>query len=135
MGVGTDVTLGRVSMAIGATKGSDCDEHAGVQAQGEGLPEGKFWMSACGVCGGASGPLTVFCGDLPAPGAVSGSGVKVILCVTRATRDRSRLEGPSRGSARDVPLLLSLIANFERIWAALHLISGANHFESADFPR
>ena len=33
-----------------------------------------------------------------------------------------------------VPLLSSLIVNFERIWAALPLIPGANYFESADFP-
>ena len=64
-----------------------------------------------------------------------GIGVKVILCVTRAARDGSHLEGLSRDSGRDVPLLLSLIATFERIWAALPLISGANHFELADFPQ
>ena len=96
---------------------------------------GKFWMSVCGVCGCAYEPLTVYCGDLPAVGAVSGIGVKVIICVTRLARDGSHLEGPSQDSGRDVPLLLSLIALFERIWAALPLISGANHFESADFPR
>ena len=92
-------------------------------------------MSACGVCGGASRPLTVGCGDLPAAGAVPGIGVKVIICVTRMARDGSHLEGLSRDSGRDVPLLLSLIATFGRIWASLPLIFGANHFELADFPR
>ena len=91
-------------------------------------------MSSCGVYGGASGALTVCCVDLSATGTVPGSGVKVILCVTSATQE-SRRDGPSQGSACNVPLFLSLIVNYERIWAALPLISGANHFESADFPR
>ena len=121
-------------MTIGTRNGSDCEVYDGAQARGEGLPEGKFWMSVYGVCGGALGPLTVYCGDLPDAGG-SGSGVKVSLCVTRTARDGSCLEGLSRGAARDVPLLLSLIGFFERIWAAFPLISGANHFESADFPR
>ena len=64
-----------------------------------------------------------------------GVGVKGILCVTRVARGGIHLEELSRDFGRDVPLLLSLIATFERIWAALPLISGANHFESADFPR
>ena len=92
-------------------------------------------MSACGVCGGVSRPLTVGCGDLPAARAVPGIGVKAIRCVTCEARDGSHLEGLSRDSGRDVPLLLSLIAVFGRIWAAISLISGANYFESADFPR
>ena len=122
-------------MAVGKRKGSNFDVHNGAQARGKGLPEGKFQMSACGVCDGASGPLTVCCGDLLAAGAVPGSGVRVVLCVTRVAWDGWCLEGPSWGFACDVPLLLSLIAIFERIWAALPLIYGANHFESADFPQ
>ena len=95
MGVGEDVLLGRVSLTISTRKGSSCDGYKGAQALGEGLPEGKFWMSACGVCDGVSGPLTVCCVDLLATGAVSGSGVKVTLCVTRAARDGSFPKGPS----------------------------------------
>ena len=135
VGVGADVTPGIVSTTIGARKGSDCDGYDGAQLRGQGLPEGKCRMSARGVCGGASRPLTVGCGDLPAAGAVPGISVKVILCVTRVARDGSHLEGLSQGSGRDVLLLLSLIATFGRIWAGLPFISGANHFESADFPR
>ena len=133
MGVGEDVLLGRVSLTISTRKGSSCDGYKGAQALGEGLPEGKFWMSACGVCGGVSGPLTVCCVDLLATGTVSGSDVKVTLCVTRATRDGTSLEGPPQGSVCDVPLLLLVIITVERIWAGLPLIYGANHFELADF--
>ena len=122
-------------MTIGTMTVSDCDVHNGAQAQGKGLPEGKFQMSACGVCDGTPRSLTVCCGDLPAVGAVPGSGVRVILCVTCAARDGICLEGPSRGSTRDVPLLLSLITIFERIWVELPLISEVNHFELADFPQ
>ena len=128
VGVGADVTLGSVSMAIGARKRSNCDGHDSTQVRSKGLPEGKFWMSACGVYGGASRPL-------PAAGAVPGVGVKGILCVPRVARDGSHLEELSRDTGRDVSLLLSLIVTFERIWAVLPLISGANHFGSADFPR
>ena len=102
-------------MTLGTMKGSDYDGHDGEQARGEGLPDGKFRMSACGVCDGASGPLTVCCGDLLAAGAVPGSGAKVTLCVMHTARDGSLPEEPSRGSAHDVPLLLSSIAIFDQI--------------------
>ena len=109
--------------------------HGRARARGKGLPEGKFRISACGVSDGALGPLTVCCGDMSVTRAVDESDVKVALCVTHAARNVSRTKGLSCGSARDVYLLLSLIAIFERIWAALPLISGANHFESVDFPQ
>ena len=54
--------------------------------------------------------------------------IKEIRCVTRVAQDGIHLERLSRDSGCDVPLLLSLIATFGRIWAALSLISGANHF-------
>ena len=85
VGIGGDIALGMVSLTIGTRKGSSCDGHDGAQTWGEGLPEGKFRISACGVGGDASGPLTVYCGDLPATGEVSGSGFKVGMCVTRTT--------------------------------------------------
>ena len=40
-------------------KRSYCDRYDGAQVGSKGLPEVKFWMSACDVCGGASPPLTV----------------------------------------------------------------------------
>ena len=64
-------------------------------ARGEGLLEGKFQISACDTCGGASRPLIACCGDLTAAGAVSGSGIKVTMCVMRVAWDGSLLEGLS----------------------------------------
>ena len=83
-------------MALGTRKGSYCDVYGRAQARGEeDLPEGKYWISACDVYGGVSGPLTAYCGDLPAAGSVSGGGVKVSLCVTRAAWDGSLTKVPS----------------------------------------
>ena len=61
MGACTDVTLGVVSMAPGMRKGSDCDVHGRAWARGKGLPGGKYRISACDMCNGASGPLTGCC--------------------------------------------------------------------------
>ena len=56
----------------------------------------------------------------------------MILHVTHAVRDGG---GVVYAVARTGLILLSLFANLDRVWAALPLISGANHFEPTDLPQ
>ena len=90
-----DVALGVVTMASGTRKGSAYDVHGGTRTRDKGLPEGKYWISACNMFGGASGPVMAYCGNLLAAGTMPGSGVKMTLFVMRAARDRSLPKGPS----------------------------------------
>ena len=108
--------------------------------RGGGLSEGKLRDNVCEVRGGARVPLVPYCENLQDEWAFTRVGCNMIPTVMRVELDGVHSEGCLRGSACnacrrvDRSFLLLLFENLDGIWAALPLISKANHFELTDFP-